>query len=934
MADQHSNFAFTNVATAPSPANSGTSLVVTTGDGALFPTAPFNATVWTSSANPLKTNAEIVRVTAVTSDTLTITRAQESSTARNILAGDLIAATITVKTLTDIENTLADKTLLTAKGSIFAATAASTPTGLTVGANGKGLIADSTQATGLNWLSSNSAQRIGTLTILGHSWNAGANLSATGTPNYENQGFVGRLCGMLGIHENNTQDLAIAGSYATLGKNFSFVGNPSWFSGWSGILNYIIPNNSPLYADPSTSPLTNPGIPNPTAYYYAYHINDMGYWGTLTTATNYAMVENAWKHALRVAISRARAGNLWSAYKDTTNTTVWPTTASLPYGYLTFSGGTDTTNQPYHTGVAYRKLTTNGNTVTLTLPFEIPANFTVAMCFIGNSSGWGKTSTAMNNTDASTAITVTTTDFQTGDVIQNKTTGSTELMQVTAGGGTTAITVSRGFNSTTKATHSVNDEFQKAINANVTWSTSGSNTNISGASALQLGAQGMGGGNGIAGSTNQVAVVKRFACTSADAGKTIVATVAGLLASDNNSSVDFDSAWMESTTPQAFVVEKMPRFAYASPYLYVSAAQQAALNTDMAAVVAEFDSMVQIADIDTPWYSRSCTITNSTLNNTTAGTITGITITANGTDFAANVGTIITHNTEDMLLTAVSGSYPNYTISVTRQWRGSLVVHPSGTVCSDQTIMHTDNIHPNGYGHAIRAQVAFDTFNTVLATGAGQNYNLAMSAGNSSQDNRQPILGIANGSYYSSSINTYTNGTPALNTLYAHPIFIPQACFVSEIGVIVTAAGTATTGRVGIYDLDQTRSRPGGLIQEFGSFATTAIGFKSVASTWKFLRPGWYFLGYVNQGTTSSTHRCLGISTAASGTNGLNMVGYPMATASAPGTTFSGLVAFNATGCSGTLTSFNSGTFGTTYNETVSAVAPIVFLKLLAKHWS
>lgn len=102
--DDHSpNFAYSLVATAPSPAASGTSLVVTAGQGALFPTPPFNATVWPVGVQPLTTNAEIVRVTAISTDTLTITRAQESTVARSIIVGDQIAATITAKIFTDIE---------------------------------------------------------------------------------------------------------------------------------------------------------------------------------------------------------------------------------------------------------------------------------------------------------------------------------------------------------------------------------------------------------------------------------------------------------------------------------------------------------------------------------------------------------------------------------------------------------------------------------------------------------------------------------------------------------------------------------------------------------------------------------------------------------------------------------------------------------------
>lgn len=92
------------MATAPSPASSGTSLVVASSDGTLFPAVPFNATVWPAGQPPTAANAEIVRVTGRATDTFTITRATESSSARAIVVGDQIAATITAKTLTDIEN--------------------------------------------------------------------------------------------------------------------------------------------------------------------------------------------------------------------------------------------------------------------------------------------------------------------------------------------------------------------------------------------------------------------------------------------------------------------------------------------------------------------------------------------------------------------------------------------------------------------------------------------------------------------------------------------------------------------------------------------------------------------------------------------------------------------------------------------------------------
>lgn len=103
MPDAHKNFAYSTIVTAPSPATTGTSTTVASGGGALFPTAPFNAVVWPAGAQPLASNAEVVRVTAIAGDVLTITRAQESSTARTIIVGDQIAAAITAKVISDAD---------------------------------------------------------------------------------------------------------------------------------------------------------------------------------------------------------------------------------------------------------------------------------------------------------------------------------------------------------------------------------------------------------------------------------------------------------------------------------------------------------------------------------------------------------------------------------------------------------------------------------------------------------------------------------------------------------------------------------------------------------------------------------------------------------------------------------------------------------------
>lgn len=101
--DAHKNFAVSTVVTPPTPATTGVTLTVS--DGTVYPAVPFNGTVYPLNTNPTKANSEIVRVTNIVGNTLTITRIQEASTARSIIVTDQLAATITAKTLTDIETT-------------------------------------------------------------------------------------------------------------------------------------------------------------------------------------------------------------------------------------------------------------------------------------------------------------------------------------------------------------------------------------------------------------------------------------------------------------------------------------------------------------------------------------------------------------------------------------------------------------------------------------------------------------------------------------------------------------------------------------------------------------------------------------------------------------------------------------------------------------
>lgn len=82
------------VATAPSPATSGTSLILQAGQGADFPAAPFKALAYPPGVVPSRSNAERITVTAKSTDTLTITRAQGVTTAKSIATGWIISNNI------------------------------------------------------------------------------------------------------------------------------------------------------------------------------------------------------------------------------------------------------------------------------------------------------------------------------------------------------------------------------------------------------------------------------------------------------------------------------------------------------------------------------------------------------------------------------------------------------------------------------------------------------------------------------------------------------------------------------------------------------------------------------------------------------------------------------------------------------------------------
>lgn len=112
----HKNLFDYTVATPPSPATSGTSLVVEAGKGAQLPVTATDGSFYLTIGPPTgilnKGNAEIVLVTVRSTDTLTITRAQQGTTARSVAAGDRIVMSLTVSDIESLESTVNAATLL------------------------------------------------------------------------------------------------------------------------------------------------------------------------------------------------------------------------------------------------------------------------------------------------------------------------------------------------------------------------------------------------------------------------------------------------------------------------------------------------------------------------------------------------------------------------------------------------------------------------------------------------------------------------------------------------------------------------------------------------------------------------------------------------------------------------------------------------------
>jgi hypothetical protein len=638
-----------------------------------------------------------------------------------------------------------------------------------------------------------------------------------------------------------------------LGKSGGAASSPSNAAdseavGVGQVLQYIFPNH--VYTNTQTPVSTSQPFAGLFVFKFGY--NDLSRGGTDATgaAEFLAHGTNAVKHGFRTMISRVKASTFY-AYDS----------SSLTYGG---SGAWANNTRTYYASKGTTKRNgTSGGTVTFTIPSDVPQGATVCLCVIGGDNGY---TTATSAGTATTSLPVANRSVFPGS-------GNFDILiggvaaTVTAGHGTGAGT----FTLSAAKTWSNGAVVERATAGVVNWS--GTCSAATGSTTIS--------GQGRTGRVIQV--VKRFALSSTDAGKTIIGTSASL---GSNEYFEVDSVWIEGPSGPTVAVLTQPYgpFGVGAATSHTKS-QIDALNTAIAAVTGEFASPVTLVDVNASFANLfGARLTNSIVAGTTSFDIT----LTSSTQSVIAVGSILRCDVENMLVTGISGSGSTRTVTVTRNYTGTYlgaVSHSANAPCNDiRWIRTADQVHPSDYGHQLLAAYTLDAITSVAQTSP----QVANSGGYVGRNN--PTL---RDGYWLTAPGSRSNfGGAVQDTVYGVPFYVPGLCVATAMGCeVVTSAGGATSvTRLGLYANGE--GRPGALILDAGTVATATTGVKSITGLYAPLRPGWYWLVMSAQvNATTPTFRSI---------NALNSI-YSVPTSTAPSGAAPTTTGVSATGVTGAL---------------------------------
>lgn len=492
--------------------------------------------------------------------------------------------------------------------------------------------------------------KFGSLGLYGHSYLAGPNQPSTGVSGAYRETVGSRLMALLGIHQDNVDFRGHAGS--TIGGNTGLFA--TLFGGWPGIMQFVLPDNSAPTNAAADIVVTDPIVACNAAAVVIHGVNDFLMAWSAIDAENAVRAANnviTAKQAYRAVISRLRSGVVFCSVLSNAAVT-WD--ASVAFGG---SGAwADLPATLINTGAAIKYNATVGGTVTITLPVNftggvvsvnilgLPAGVTHLTAGISNAAGQVLALASKSHFGSPTSGTITVKISGPG--------GATEeiLVDITAGGATWTCTT-RGVNGTAAVAHGTDDIVQTAPDTmGVNW------TGTVAAATGQTLLSGQGSGQPFGGA-QYVMVTKRFVCTGADAGKTIVGTVFNNVPTDLLKFCLFDSWQIEAPNPPPVVIANLHDFDYANAVNPSAQQYIAPWNTMINAIVAEFtDGFVRVADVNTPFYNRNG-VFGSALTADFSGTATGVshtTITDTGKNWPTNtmIGNTVTMGGRTLVITS------------------------------------------------------------------------------------------------------------------------------------------------------------------------------------------------------------------------------------------------------------------------------------------